>query len=418
MDIVRLHNQGLSQRAIARVLGISRPTVRKYLEDPSRIGRYKRTQPRPSQLDPYADAIHSWIEEDAHYKATWIYDRLVPMGFTGSYEIVKRRVSRLKAEAQRVAYIRFETEPGRQAQVDFGEFQVEQPDGSVRKLYLFAMILGYSRKPYAEFITRCDLPAFLDGHVHAFTHFGGVPAEILYDRMKNVFIRKLAGKTVWNSSLVSLALHYGFSPLVAPPYAPWVKGKVERPFNFIREGFWRGYSFRDVATANRDLAAWLTAKENRIHGTTKERITLRFQREQPLLIPLPPTPFDTSLRLYRKVHKDCTIMVQGNSYVVPHTLVGTQVVVRLKGHTLRVFHDDTCVVQYQVPEGHGRLVQDPRFYAALRKDRVLNKRKYGHTPFHKGRAKHTISPTLGVFKEHVEIRPLTVYTNYAEEEAR
>ena len=134
MDIIRLRNQGLSQREISRKLGISRPTVRKYLEDPSRIGQYRCSRQRPGQLDPYISVIQDWIQEDPHYKATWIYDRLVPIGFAGSYEIVKRRVSRLKEEAQRVAYIRFETEPGRQAQVDFGEFQVEQPDGSVRKL--------------------------------------------------------------------------------------------------------------------------------------------------------------------------------------------------------------------------------------------------------------------------------------------
>ncbi|MFQ5917786.1 MAG: IS21 family transposase [Candidatus Binatia bacterium] len=421
MDIIRLHNQGLSQREISRRLGISRPTVRKYLEDPSQVGQYRRKRSRPSQLDPYGDVISSWIKEDPHYKATWIYDRLRGMGFTGSYEIVKGRVRKVKAEAQRVAYIRFETEPGRQAQIDFGEFQVVQTDETIKKYYLFAMILGYSRKLYGEFMDRCDLPAFLDGHIHAFTHFGGVPTEILYDRMKNVFIRKLAGKTIWNSHLVSLAVHYGFSPLVAPPYAPWVKGKVERPFDFIREGFWRGYAFRDVSTANLELGSWLAAKENRIHGTTRERISSRFQREEPLLGNLPPVSFDTSLRLYRKVHKDCTIMVQGNSYVVPHTLVGTQVMVRLKDNFLRVFKDEECVVQYNVPEARGQLVQDPRFYAALREDRALNQRKYGRTRLSKGKAKRTISPTLGVFsersfgRENVEVRPLSVYTTYAEE---
>lgn len=414
MDIVGLKNRGLSQRAIARKLGISRPTVRKYLEDPSRIGQHKRTRPRTSQLDPYTDTIESWIEEDHHYKATWVYDRLQGMGFTGSYEIVKRKVSKIKGEVQRVAYIRFETEPGRQAQVDFGEFQVELETGRVKKYYLFAMILGYSRKMYAEFIPRCDLPAFLDSHVRAFCSLGGVPSEILYDRMKNVFIRKLAGKTVWNANLVSLALHYGFTPLVTPPYAPWVKGKVERPFSFIREGFWRGYPFRDLSTANTDLGAWLDKKDSRIHGTTRERVSVRFEREESSLRALPPRPFDTSLRLYRKVHKDCTVWVEGNQYVVPHTLVGAQVTVRLKDHLLRMFDNDVEVVQYTVPLGSGHLVQDSRFYAALRKDRALNHRKYSHTRVSKGKAKHTISPTLGRFTESVEVRPLTAYAALAD----
>ena len=90
--------------------------------------------------------------------------------------------------------MRFETETGYQAQVDFGEFQITRPDGSVTKLYLFSMILGYSRKLYAELIERCDLPTFLDCHIHAFEYFGGVPEQILYDRMRNVYIGKIAGK--------------------------------------------------------------------------------------------------------------------------------------------------------------------------------------------------------------------------------
>lgn len=110
------------------------------------------------------------------------------------------------------------------AQVDFGEFQVENADGSILTLYLFSMILGYSRKLYGELIDRCDLPSFLDCHIRAFEYFGGVPDEILYDRMKNVYIGKLAGRKKFNSTLLGFALHYGFKPEVTPSYAAWVKG--------------------------------------------------------------------------------------------------------------------------------------------------------------------------------------------------
>ena len=261
MDIVTLHRQGLSQRAIARKLGISRNTVKKYLDDPGHVFRQPAVRQRSSLLDPYIGNIQAWLEEDSYYRATLIYDRLSAMGFAGSYEIVKRKVRELKDEFQKVAYLRFETEPGYQAQVDFGEFQVEHADGRVEKLYMFAMILGYSRKVYAELIPRCDLPTFLDCHMRAFEHFGGVPAEILYDRMKNVYIGKLAGKHKFNDSLVGFALHYGFKPKVAPAYAAWVKGKIERPYNFIREGFWRGYGYVCLKSANADLMAWLIKKE-------------------------------------------------------------------------------------------------------------------------------------------------------------
>ena len=197
--------------------------------------------------------------------------------------------------------------------MDFGEFQVEKADGSSKKLYLFSMILGYSRKMYAEFIERCDLPTFLDCHIRAFDYFEGVPGQILYDRMKNVYIGKIAGKRKFNDTLVGFALHYGFKPEVAPSYAAWVKGKIERPYSFIREGFWRGYGYISLESANRALISWLKKKDERIHGTTHEVVSHRFSKEHPHLGRLPRCAFDTSYRVYRKVHKDCTVRFEGNS---------------------------------------------------------------------------------------------------------
>ena len=224
MEILGLHRRGVSQRKIALKLGISRNTVKKYIDDPTGSLDKNIPRKRPSQLDPFAGNMEAWLDEDMDYTAVWIYDRLSKIGFEGSYEIVKRRVREIKEQRQRIAYMRFETEPGWQAQADFGEFQVENADGSVEKLYMFSMILGYSREIHAEFIERCDLPTFLDCHIRAFEHFGGVPEQILYDRMRNVYIGKLAGKAKFNDSLVGFALHCGFSPQVAPPRAAWIKG--------------------------------------------------------------------------------------------------------------------------------------------------------------------------------------------------
>lgn len=415
MDILTLHRKGLKKRAIARKLGISRNTVTKYINNPQLAFEPFKGQPRPGKLDPFENNIKAWIEEDSQYRATWIYDRLSNMGFAGSYEIVKRKVSKMKAEFQQVAYMRFETEPGYQAQVDFGEFQVEKTDGSVTKLYLFSMILGYSRRIYSEFIECCDLPTFLDCHINAFQYFGGVPEQILYDRMKNVYIGKVAGKSKFNNTLVGFALHYGFTPKVAPAYAAWVKGKVERPYSFIREGFWRGYGFICLETANLDLHDWLRKKDERIHGTTHEVVSQRFTRERPHLDPLPPQPFDTSYRVYRKVYKDCTVRFEGNSYVLPHTLVGKQIILRVKNQTMRIFFDDRLVVTYEIPSGKGHLVQKKRFYEALKKDREMNRRKYGNYRRNKGRAKYTISPCKPKYDLDVEVRSIFIYDKIGEE---
>ena len=156
-----MHRQGLKQRAIARILGISRNTVKKYIENPQLPSDQTRPRKRNSQLDPYIDNIKAWIEEDNGYTATWVYDRLTNMGFAGSYEIVKRKVRQFKDSYHQVAYMRFETEPGYQAQVDFGEFQVSKPDGSIDKLYLFSMILGSTGiTGYCAKSTICSNTAF------------------------------------------------------------------------------------------------------------------------------------------------------------------------------------------------------------------------------------------------------------------
>lgn len=416
MEILDLHRSGLSQREIARKLGISRNTVKKYVENPESCIKDTDACQRQSILDPYEGAIKAWLDEDEYYKSTWIYDRLVNQGYTGSYETVKRKVGKLKKNKQKIAYMRFETEPGHQAQVDFGEFQIDLPDGSVKKLYLFSMILGYSRKIYTEFIEKCDMPSFLDCHIHAFDYFKGIPDQILYDRMKNVYIAKLAGKHKFNATLIGFALHYGFTPQVAPAYAAWVKGKVERPYTFIREGFWRGYGYVNTARANKDLWSWILKKDERIHGTTHEKISVRFEREQPHLNPIPYQAFDTSYRIYRKVYKDCTVHFESNRYVLPHPLVGKQVILRMKKDQLRIFENHHLVVVYDIPQTKGNLVQKKRFYEALKKDLDMNRRKYNHSR-KKGRAKQTISPTAPGYEMDVEIRSILEYEQFIPEVA-
>jgi transposase len=409
---------GLSNRRIARKMGLDRRTVKKYASSPEKAFEPSRYKPRKSKLDPFTGNVRAWIDQDPLYSAAWVYDHLKPMGYMGGYEIVKRFVRGLKAEKSRVAYLRFETEPGRQAQADWAEFVWNLPNGTSRLFYMFAMILGYSRMLYCELVERCDLTTFLDCHIRAFEYFGGVPGEIIYDRMKNVFIRKLAGKTIFNRSLTSLALHYGFQPMVAPAYSPWVKGKIERPIDFVREGFWRGYGFSGLERANRDLLDWLKMKSMRIHGTTHERVEERFAREQPTLGTLPVAAFDTSYRVFRTVHKDCCVHFETNRYMVPHSLVGKNLVLRVKNGIIRIYNDNVHIVTYDIPIQKGQFLFKQQFIDALKQDREMNQRKYGRgIVYRKGRA-GTLSPTIPAWAVEVETRPLNVYDLLQEQEAR
>ena len=413
MDYIYLRKSGMSISQIARLTGSDRRTVMKYLAHPELINQPRKKGIRKSKLDPYRELIEVLLSKDPSFQASRIYEILCQHGYTGSYDLVKLAVRPLKQEITRKAYVRFETTPGDQAQVDFGEFLVLQPDGTTIKYYVFLMVLGFSRKKHVEILERCNMLSFLQAHIRAFEALGGVPKEIIYDRMANVHIRKLAGKGQFTQALVDLAVHYGFRPVVAPAYSPWVKGKVERPFDHIREGFWRGYSFSSLEQAQEDMTAWLAKKETEIHSTTNERIDERFAKEKQFLSDLPSHRCDISERLYRTVAKDCTIRVDGNTYVVSHKLVNTKVIIRRGDGILRVFHNDELVVSYPVPEGRGNFIQDPRFYEALRADREMNARKYtNYRPKKKGCA--TISPTKSKYPIEVEHRSIDEYAQYCE----
>jgi len=407
MDIVAMRRNGYSIRKIAKLTGIHRRTVKRHLESNS-FPAYKKEKRKLSILEPYTQIIRDYLEQD-DYQATWIYDRLKRMGYAGSYDTAKTYVRAIKEQKTRLAYARFETEPGLQAQVDWGDFQVQEPNGKTLTLYAFVMLLGYSRAMYVELVEHCTLETFLDCHIHAFHFLQGVPAEILYDNMKNVVLGRENGKTVFNVEFLHFAYHYGFQPKACPPYSPWVKGKVERPMDYIRERFWRGYPFYSLPQANRDMIAWLEETANqRIHGTHRQPILGRWKEEIPCLGKLPLADYDTSLKVFRKVYKDCQLSYNGNRYKVPYQVIGKKVMLKVKGQLIRIYHDQDLLASYQEPPGKGQVIGDPGIYEQLKRDQAQLGRKYGQN---KGQATRGLSN--GSLYPDVALRPLAEYERYA-----
>jgi transposase len=408
MEIMALHRQGHSMRYIATKLGLHRKTVKKYILD-KRMPAYRKGKRRVSILAPFARMIQDWLSQDC-FRASWVFNQLKTMGYTGGYDTVKNFIRPIKQQLARIAYIRFETMPGQQAQVDWADFQINEPDGKSSTVHLFIMVLGYCRAIYAEFVKRCTLESFLDAHIHAFHYLGGVPVEVLYDNMKHVVIRHLVGKVNFNPELMHFAQHYGFAPRACPPYGPWVKGKVERPVDYLRESFWRGYSFYGLDRANPDLRSWLETVANlRIHGTHRQPVITRWQQEKPRLGPLPAADYDTSAKLFRKVYRDCQVSYEASRYVLPHQVVGKKVLLKVKDGIIRFFDDDKLLVSYNQSEQKHQLVGNPLFYEALKADPDMNRRKYGRV-----KAKATRGLSIGSLFPQVEYRPLADYEQLAQ----
>ena len=244
-------------------------------------------------------------------------------GYAGGYTAVKRAVRDLRPDLPRPFEVRFETPPGEQAQVDFARFVVTFTDepGLTRIVWLFSLVLGHSRLIWARFVAHQDLQTVLRCHIAALEAIGGAPREILYDRMKTAVTGEDPdGLVIYNRALLDLARHYGFQPRACRPYRAKTKGKVERPFRYIREDFFLGGSFRHLDDLNGQLRHWLDTVANpRVHATTQRAVNEAFAEEKPFLRPLPMTPYRAVLKLERRLSHEGLISVGGNLYSVPET---------------------------------------------------------------------------------------------------
>jgi hypothetical protein len=264
---------------------------------------------------------------------------------------------------------------------------------------------------YAELVTSCTLQAFMDAHIRGFYYLGGVALEILYDNMRHVVTGRADGKPVFNVEFVHFARHYGFKPIAGAPYSPWVKGKVERPVDYIRESFWRGYGFKDIQQGNRDLTAWLSATANcRIHGTHRQPVDVRWQKERACLSPCPATDYDTSLKVYRKVYKDCMISYNASHYQVPPDVIGKKILLKIKDGTIRFYDDDRLLVACNLAAQKGSWITHPEIIEQIRNlRRELHKTHYGPR---KGKATRGLV-NASLFPQ-VLYRPLSVYDRFAQ----
>jgi transposase len=212
-------------------------------------------------------------------------------GYTGGITQLRDFVARARPQSVPEPVVRFETAPGHQAQVDFAE--VKFPWG---KRYALLVVLGYSRRLWLRFYPRQTMQVVMRGLEEAFTAFGGVPAECLFDQMKAVVVedeRPGGGRLLENPEFARFAAHWGFRIRACRPYRAKTKGKVERPIRYLRQSFLYGRDFLGDGDLAAQADTWVAEVANaRVHRTTREVPTERFRRdEQAALAPLAARPY-------------------------------------------------------------------------------------------------------------------------------
>lgn len=292
VEIEILHRQGKGVREIARETGLARNTVRGILRG-EHDGRYGPRKPRPTKLDEHKAYLRERLDQAGKVRldATVLLREIRLRGYDGGLTQLKEFLCTVRPQPLPEPLVRFETDPGKQLQIDFVDFR-----RGPRPLRAFTAELGYSRYSFLEFTDNERAETLVACLERALEFFGGVPEHILCDNPKTIVTQRNAyaqGQHRFNRFLLEFARHYGLSIRLCAPYRAKTKGKVERFHRYVRESFFAPLQTAqadpvDVATANREGRIWLNETANvRIHATLKERPADRFLIERNELRPLP-----------------------------------------------------------------------------------------------------------------------------------
>jgi transposase len=361
MDIKSLHKEGHSIKAIARQTGRSRNTVRRVLREPGPTAFHQPQ--RHSRLDAFKAYLRQrW--EACGLSAVRLLPEIQAMGYTGSLVTLRRFLHSLKPERERLRKltVRFETPPGKQAQADWaygGRFP--DPSGRIFPVYVFVMVLSFSRMLYIEFTSSMKLPALIRCHLNAFDFFSGWPLEILYDNMKQV---RLSQEEL-NPLFADFANHYGFAVKTHRIRRPRTKGKVERMVHYVKDAFLNGRTFTDLADLNAQARSWLTHTANsRIHATTGQR-PLDLWPQEKLTAVSTVARYQLCDLVPRQAGFDGFVRFQRSRYSLPPEYAGQTVFIGHQQHQIVIRSQDMIVAQHLPAQKAGSTIADPLHIAAL-----------------------------------------------------
>jgi transposase len=367
--MLRLHRLGWGTRRIATALGCSRTTVQRYLS----TGEWRtyRRSGRRRLLEPHLTWLTERFTRHRGNADVVRQDLARERGVTVSLRTIERAVAPLRhslaAEAR--ATVRFETPPGRQLQIDFGEASVPVGDETMR-VHLFVATLGYSRRLFALPFRHQRQSAWFAGMEAAFRHFGGVPRDVLLDNPRAlVDYHSVQTREVrFNAGFLAFARDWGFTPRACAPYRARTKGKDERGVGYVKHNAIAGHRFPSWEALEAHLTAWTRdVADQRRHGTTEEAPRVRFDREEAsALQPLAGrASFIATRTVMRCVGSEATVELDTNRYSVPWRLIGTVVRVQVRDGKVRIHDGSAEVATHAEVSGRRQRVLQAAHYHAM-----------------------------------------------------
>jgi transposase len=379
VEIQQLKELGLNKSQIARRLGISRPTVDKYIDmSPDEFDRVlEALKQRSKKPEVYHDEILSWLKEFPDLSAAQVYDWLEEKYEKLHFcESTLRRYIRLLRETHNIPkntplrqYEAVVDPPmGKQMQVDFGEKKVITHTGNEITLYAMCFVLSNSRYKYCEWLDRPFTTAdIIRIHENAFEFYGGIPEEIVYDQDHLILVSENHGDLIYTHEFATYLKKRKFRVYMCRKADPQSKGRIENVVGFVKNNFAHNRTFCNLERWNEDCLKWLERRGNgKMHSTTKKIPAVVFQEEKKYLRPvtekLKTKP--AALSLTYQVRKDNTVPVKGNRYSVPRgTYKGPDTYVRV--HTINnevlvilELDSDKELGRYRIPNVKGHLLKN------------------------------------------------------------
>ena len=364
-----LFGRGVGKKAIARELGVSLNTVRRYVRQPVKAGQQARPAGR-RLTDSWRDLARALYQGPADGNAVVVRRLLADRGLTVSARTVERAVADIR-RAQRVAQlatVRVESPPGDQLQIDFGQQRV-LIDGTSVRVFLLVAVLSYSRRLFVKPFLSERQDDWREGIAAAFVHFGGVPRTLLGDNARALVSgRERETSTVlFHPGYLAFCRDWDVQPRACAPYRARTKGKTEAGVKFVKRNGLAALTFPSFTALEAHLTEWMQVADTRIHGTTREAPITRFERdERSALRPLPQRVLPRrEQRLRRRVAHDAFVDIDTVRYSVPPQLIRDHVDIVIEDALVRVFHGTTVVAtHHRSTEPFARVI-DPTHFAGL-----------------------------------------------------
>jgi len=372
--LIIMHQDGWSIRALCRHFKTSRNAVRRILrahQDRRDTGHEALPGKlrRASKLDGFTQEIRKLLDTYPDLTAVRIHEEIRQKGYTGGISILRDLLRGLR-KPRREPVIRFETEPGRQGQMDWSPYTLSFTRTGRSTVQCFSYILCYSRRQYIDFTDRHDFYSLIRRHQDAFAHFQGVPRECLYDNEKTIVLRWECGRPVFNPAFTAFITHYQCKPVACRPASPQSKGKIEAPFRYIERNLLGGREFQDMQDLRATARWWLREKSDlHIHDTTKRSpIDLFVQEEQAALQVLPRHPYDTAEVALRVCGDDSCVEFETNRYSVPSGHIADILSIKATEQEILIYTPELDLIgrHERQPAGLGRTVHDPGHFTAKR----------------------------------------------------